>query len=846
MSVRFALIVAAFTGAQCLGAQCLGKVAGDPEEVFERHQHWAYQRLEEPNVPRVRDEAWPRNFVDHYILAGLEANDLRPVPDADPEVLIRRVVYALTGLPPTAEEIDRFVSKPSLVAFRRLVDRLLDSPRFGERWGRHWLDVVRFGESNTLRGTVFTQAWRYRDYVIDAFNNDLPFNRFVIEQLAGDLLPAESWRERRRQMTATSMLALGNTNFENQDKVQLRMDVVDEQLEVIGRAFLAQTIGCARCHDHKFDPLPTRDYYALAGILRNTKTLEHANVSRWLDLPLPSDPASEARILEHEKAVKQLQQQIRAVKQLLIEAGQTQHASGPKSVPIEQLAGVVLDNTMADAQGNWTKSTSAPRFVGDGYLHDANLGKGQKQVTFETQVPADGDYEVQVSYSPHANRASNTPVTVYWANGQMTTRVNQRTIPPIDGLFVSMGKFAFRRNEPVRVVVGTEGTDGHVIADSVKFLSQPEFEQLAARATASTTVEGKEQRDRIATWQTELKSLEADLKKRQASAPPRDLVMSVSEESEIADTHIHIRGSVHELGAEVPRGFLQVASFGPPAEITDRDSGRLELGQWLAGDGNPLSARVMVNRLWHWLFGVGLVRTTDNFGTVGELPSHPELLDHLALQFQREGWSIKSMLRHMILSRTFQMSSHANLATGDVENRLLWRMNRRRLEAECIRDSMLMVSGRLDSRMCGSTLPPDRKEDYDFQYEGLRRSVYAPAFRNALLDVFEAFDFADPSVVVGRRSISTMPKQALFMLNNPFVIDQSRRAAERLWRELPAATDEQRIERAYRLALGRRPRAAEMRLGLKYVGEADSRTRLDTWGEFYQALFASVDFRYVD
>jgi hypothetical protein len=840
MAVRFALVVAVFS---C--APCLGDVAGASDKPSKRREHWAYRPLLAPNVPPVRDEAWSDLAIDRYILAGLEANDLRPAPDADPEVLMRRVYYALTGLPPTPEEIEQFVAKPSPVAYRRLVDRLLDSPRFGERWGRHWLDVVRFGESSTLRGTVFTQAWRYRDYVIDAWNRDLPFNRFIMEQVAGDLLPAETWQEHRRQMTATSVLALGNTNFENQDKVQLRMDVVDEQLEVIGRAFLAQTMGCARCHDHKFDPIPTRDYYALAGILRNTKTLEHANVSRWLDLPLPSDPASEEQIREHENAVQQLQRQITAVKQLLA-TDPSQHASGPKSVPIDQLAGIVLDNTTAVLQGDWANSSNAPRFVGNGYLHGLNLGGSQQKVTFETQMPADGEYEVRVSYSPHPNRATTTPVTVYWANGQKTTRINQRTIPPIDRLFTSLGKFAFLRNEPVRVVVGTKGSDGYVIADSVQFLSESDLKQLAVQATPSPTAGGKEQQDRLATSQRELASLEAELKKRQASAPPRDLVMSVLEESEIGNTHIHIRGSVHKLGAEVPRGFLRVASYGPSIDFMDHESGRRQLGQWLSGNSNPLTARVIINRLWHWLYGVGLVRTPDNFGTVGELPSHPELLDHLAFQFQREGWSIKSMLRQMVLSRTYQMSSHGTPAAGDVENRLLWRMHRRRLEAECIRDTMLMVSGRLDLQMYGPTFLPDRKEDYDFHYEGLRRSVYAPAFRNALLDIFEVFDFADPSIVVGRRSVSTVPTQALFMLNNPFVIQQSRWAAERLWNELPTATDEQRIERAYRLVLGRRPRAAEMRLGLEYVGEADASTRLDIWGELYQTLFASVDFRYVE
>jgi len=301
---------------------------------------------------------------------------------------------------------------------------------------------------------------------------------------------------------------------------------------------------------------------------------------------------------------------------------------------------------------------------------------------------------------------------------------------------------------------------------------------------------------------------------------------------------------------------LQVASYDGPAQFTNRASGRRQLGEWLASDRNPLTARVAVNRLWHWVFGAGLVRTTDNFGTVGQRPSHAELLDYLAIQFQRDGWSVKSMLRRMVLSRAYQTSSRpvqpatqseaSTASVSDVENRLFWRMNRRRLEAECIRDTMLAVSGQLRLPMHGPTFPAGRKEDYDFRYEGLRRSVYAPVFRNALPDIFEAFDFADPSVVAGSRSTSTVAPQALYLMNNPFVIEQSLRAAERLWAELPDGVDSDRIERAYWLTLGRRATVTEEQLALRFVETADGRARLDVWSELFQALFASLDFRFVD
>ena len=274
--------------------------------IEEGRKFWSYKPVQKPSIPIVKDRAWLKNDIDAFILCGIEASGLRPAPDAPPATLLRRISYDLIGLPPSREEVDRFVrafKADGDAAYEAEVDRLLASPHFGERWGRHWLDVARFGESITLRGTIFKEAWRYRDYVIDSFNKDVPFDRFIREQIAGDLLPADSVAQRRRQLIATTYLALDNTNLEEQDKKQLVMDVVDEQLDAIAKGILAQTVTCARCHDHKFDPIPTKDYYALAGILRNTKTLKHANLSEWLEMPLPEEPLRENALREHEAAI---------------------------------------------------------------------------------------------------------------------------------------------------------------------------------------------------------------------------------------------------------------------------------------------------------------------------------------------------------------------------------------------------------------------------------------------------------------------------------------------------------------------------------------------------------------
>jgi hypothetical protein len=791
---------------------------------------WAYQAPRRHEPPAVRDLGWPRTDIDRFLLARLEAKGIHPGPDADRATLARRLSFDLIGLPPSPEEIDAFVNDPSPDAYERLVERLLADPQFGERWGRHWLDVARFAESLTLRGFVFKLAWRYRDYVIDAYNTDMPFNRFLSEQVAGDLLPSATLAERRRQWIATTFLTLGNTNLEEQDKQQLRMDVVDEQIDTIGKAVLAQTIGCARCHDHKFDPIPTRDYYALAGILRNVKTLEHANVSKWLELPLPAEPEQEAALKAHETAVAALESRIKAERGRLKADPRLLALGGDGVIPIRDLPGIVVDDAQARRVGEWTASKVVRPHIGDGYLHDANAGKGEKSLTFQPEIPEAGKYEVRLAYAGGSNRAPSVPVTIMSADGETTVQVDMKATPPIDGQFVSLGQFQFEKSGQGYVLISNEGTSGVVSADAVLFIPADRLEGLS---------KGSPGKDEVAA----LRNLEAELKRLQASGPRRDLVMSVVEETEIGDTRVHIRGSVHNLGEAAPRGFLQVAMRGTLPAMPSRESGRRELAAWLASEENPLTARVFVNRVWHWLFGAGLVRTTDNFGTTGETPSHPELLDDLAVRFMEDGWSIKGLVRRIVLSRGYRLAAldDPRSRAVDPENRLLWRGNRRRLDAECIRDTILTVSGRLRLDMGGPTFPADLNADYGFRPTDTRRSVYAPVFRNALPELFEVFDFADPSMVVGRRDVSTVAPQALFLLNHPFVMDQARQAARRLLAE-PGLDDPARIVRAYRLALGRPPTEAEQRIGRKLVAEGGE----ETWALFFQVLFASVDFRYVN
>jgi cytochrome c553 len=799
-------------------------------DIEEGRKFWAYQEPRKIALPDVKDRAWPRADLDRFILARLEAKGINPAADADRTTLVRRLYYDLIGLPPTPEEIDAFVNDRSADAYEKLVDRLLASPHFGERWGRHWLDVARYAESLTLRGFVMKEAWRYRDYVIDAFNQDLPFDQFIREQIAGDLLPAATPAERRRQLVATTILTLGNTNLEEQDKKQLEMDVVDEQLDTISRAFLAQTIGCARCHDHKFDPIPTRDYYALAGILRNARTLEHANVSKWLEVPLPVEPAEAAVLAKHESAVAALQARI---KELKGQTGKTTRRSG--AVAAKDLPGIVVDDTQALKVGEWKVSQATGAYVGSGYVHDLDTGKGDKTITFQPELPSAGKYEVRLAYSHASNRAASVPVTIFSADGEKTIHINQQLEPPIEGLFVSLGQYHFEKNNQGHVLIANEGTKGHVIADAVVFIPVEKLDMAKPSGDKKPAGDG-----------ALLKSLEAELKKLQETGPRRQMAMTVQEEKQLKEMQVHIRGSVHNLGEKVPRGFLQVASHGSLPALPANQSGRRELGEWLASADNPLTARVIANRTWHWLFGSGLVRTTDNFGTTGELPSHPELLDYLAIRLVEDGWSGKKLIRQIVLSHTYRQAATAPSAAmaADPENRLFGRMNRRRLDAECIRDTMLSVSGKLDLRMAGPSFAATLNSDYGYKHMDSRRSVYAPVFRNALPELFEVFDFADPSVSTGRRNVSTVAPQALFLMNHPFVLEQARHAAARLRAE-KGLDDDGRITRAYRLALGRQPTEAERRIALKFVG-GESKDPEKAWALFYQALFASMDFRYVN
>ena len=819
-------------------------------------EFWSFQAVHASAPPRVEDTGWPRNDIDQFILAKLEAEGLRPNGPADPATLIRRIYFDLLGLPPTPEQIDEYVNTPSQESLARIVDRLLDTQEYGERWGRHWLDAARFAESSGGgRSLMFEHAWRYRDYVIAAFNKDKPFDEFIVEQIAGDLLPAKSAEQYNEQITASGYLMLGPHNYEQQDKELLRMDVIDEQIDTVGRTFLGMTLGCARCHDHKFDPIPAHDYYAMAGIFGSTESLIPGNVSGYItqSLRLPGHTEDDMRAIKEANAKKAaLAGEIAKIEDQISSGGKGRG----KGVDPKLFGGLVIDDEDAELVGHWMASTSIGGFLGERYVHDEGKGKGEKRAIFTPTIERGGLYEVRVSYTSGANRASSVPVIIHHQDGRDERRIDQTKTPPIHGSFISVGTYRFEADTEASITIETAGTDAVVIVDAVQLIAMgaqvDEVEDDKALppsvAQADTQAITKEDDAKIAKLREQQRELEAELKALREAWPIQDVdvAMSVKEAETVQDSPLLIRGVVRNHGPIVPRGFLQVAvlpGLSAP-EIPADQSGRLQLAEWIASEHNPLTSRVMVNRIWQHLFGVGIVRTPDNFGTMGERPTHPELLDYLAAKFMADGWSVKRMIKALVLSNAYQMSSVPvpEKILADNENRLLWRMNRKRLEAECIRDAMLQISGRLDPARGGLTIRKIEQYDLEYEFDTYRRSVYVPNFRNSVLDIFEVFDMANPNLVVGRRTASVMPTQSLFMMNSPFVIDLARHTAA-LFEDEMANDRAKAIEELYRTILGRRSLPEETRLTLEYLdsfGEDEAPLAVES---LCHSLFASIDFR---
>ncbi len=680
-------------------------------------RHWAFQPLLPATLPKVDHQEWVQNDLDRFTLAHSEGESIASIPRADRRTLIRRAYFDLIGLPPAPAEIEAFLRDQSPSSWEKVIDHLLASPHYGERWGRHWLDLARYGDSNGGdENHAYPFAWRYRNWVISAFNRDLPYNQFVREQLSGDLMD----QERAGSIAATGFLAIGTKILAEKDPVKKRADIVDEQIDTMGRVFLALSLGCARCHDHKFDPVSERDYYALAGIFHSTQIEDR-------ELRTPDSAA--ARKARHERT-EDLKRKIELQKQAL-EALRNQKGAIEWEAEDFARGNIIVDR---DNYG-----------AGIGIISDP--GAQRNYVEYDIDIPRQGTYQLSLRYAAASSRPGRVLIDGSVELKDAISQVTGGWMPSDQSwhaeglLLLQMGKQILRlESEPMM---------SHL--DKLKLIPVQNPEQAT---TLLKKIEG---------LQTEVSALQTGKKEELPK------VMAVRD-GKIADSRINVRGNPHELGDVVPRGFLtSVGAPRRPGKITNQ-SGRLELAEWMTSPAHPLTARVMVNRVWHWLFGKGLVSTPDNFGTTGNTPENQPLLDYLTHYFLQSGWSLKKLHRHIMLSNTYQIS-------GGQGGRGL-----RRMEAEVFRDAVLAVSGSLVRE--APTGPPPKVKAQDpspadivknrkIYEDAQHRSIYLPVVRSHVYDFLSLLDFPNPTAPTGRRGSSTVATQALLMLNSSFLINQS-------------------------------------------------------------------------
>jgi len=782
--------------------------AGEPAQVSTNH--WAFQPVREIAPPKVAHQRWARTTLDRFILAKLEANKLSPSSAADRRALIRRATFDLIGLPPTPEEVTVFVHDPATTekAFAALVDRLLGSPHYGERWGRHWLDVARYADN---KGYVFFEektypwAWTYRDYVVGAFNEDKPFDQFVREQLAAD---QSGVADGGKALPALGFITVGD-HFSNNTH-----DILDDRIDVVTRGLLGLTVACARCHDHKFDPLTMGDYYALYGVFR---TSAEPMIPPAVAAPALTEAYEEFELVLLDKQ-RRLREFVEGKHREIVEGGRTRVAEylmavyAQRNQPATESFMLIADkgdvnpavvsrwrgylDRVGATNSLWAPwhsfaapdetnfATLAPR-VRDGLLAEAQLNPLVREAVMKPDAP-------------------RTMKEVAERYGRMFTAAEQ-------GFNTATATKA--EQELHRVLHGPDAPPDIPAQMDWGFLSL-----LPDRAS-----------------QGEFQKFITDLEQwlmRGPEAPPRAMVLQDVEPP--FEPRLFLRGNPNRPGAFVPRRFLTVLD--PKEKPFRHGSGRRELADAITDPKNPLTARVFVNRVWLHHFGAGLVSTPSDFGLRGEPPSHPELLDWLAGEFMRSGWKVKELHRRIMNSAAYQqVSVNAAGSRGqqvDPENRLLWRMNPRRHDFETLRDALLSVSGRIDLKCGGqpvnSTLP--------------RRTLYNFVDRLDLPPVFSTFDFPSPSASCPQRGQTTVAPQALYLMNNEFAAES---AAATLRRNDVARCDStaKKLERLCQVVLGREPREKDVRLAQEFLGANPDEK---TWQQFVQALLLTNEFAFVD
>ena len=930
---------------------------------------WSFVPPALPQLPQFSDSSRVQTPIDQFIFSAHASRGLTAVQSADRRELIRRASFDLLGLPPQPADVAAFLADSAPDAFAKVVDRLLASPHYGERWGRYWLDVARYSEdqAHTFSVTPNTNGFRYRDWVIDAFNRDLAFDEFVRLQIAADLMPGDA-QQRLQNLPALGYFGLGAQYYKNTDAAKAAADELDDRIDTLTRGFLGLTVSCARCHDHKFDPIPQQDYYSLAGIFRS---------SRLHNAPL----VPEAKVQEHQQAQQRLKEMEQQMQKLLADAApRARERRLAESSRYLQAAWLIRRPTGANQPGfEANKVAAAWQLDGDilkrwlEFLKSTESGHPLFKAWFAaletasaasdgvaaepvipTAVPepvvsaadavqrhlllvqksrggsltAEEEQELQRD-TPAGNARWTSPLVTRsrpsvaidldltgatqlhlvvtdggngascdhadWAVPVLVTAAGEVRLTSLKwrSATASYGSVNIDRNvngNPIRIGgtaqefgIGTHSTS-HIVYDlppgttrfraaagldnsgtdqggdcganaTVQFRIYTEppadlqntqtdlLAQIAGEKGVYAIDPAKLEQHLDEAERQELTKRRDELEQLRKTAPAMYPIAHVIADAQPADMKVFLRGNPANEGEVAPRRFLRVLAGDDPPQFRE-GSGRLQLAEAIASPQNPLTARVIVNRIWQQHFGRGLVGTPDNFGKLGEQPSHPELLDYLAVKFVESGWSLKWLHREILLSATWQLSSSRVAANEelDADNRFLWRANRRRLDVEAWRDALLAVSGRLDPQFGGpSTSLADAGN--------VRRTVYAFISRHELDNMLRLFDFPDANITSATRAETTVPQQQLFVLNSPFMLNQARAFAERLQREAgdDAAT---RINLAFQLAFSRAPSATELQLALNYVTAPDSgdqpQSSLNRWERYAQILLASNEFLYID
>jgi hypothetical protein len=831
-------------------------------------QHWSFRPVTRPALPAVKDATWPARDLDNFVLARLEQAGLRPAPDADRQQLLRRVYFDLIGLPPSPQQLAAFVADSSPRAYDKVVDQLLASPHFGERWARHWLDLVRYAETfGYEHDWPIPLAWRYRDYVIRMFNEDVPYDQIVREHICGDLL--DTPRRNSQEGFNESIIATGFWYLHGQmsqpvDVLQHEADRFDNQIDVYSRAFLGLTLACSRCHDHKFDPLSTQDYYGIQGFLRSSRRQE-AHL----------DPGEKIAAVVAELAA--VRREADAALAALSPSGEAQKPAAATPA----IAGTVVfeDFNRGDYKGwliqgqafgdaptgprQWDRAAGGARAVEPGLAHSGMLS-GKLQGTLQSP-------EFTIRHPQIWLRVSGKGTVRAVINGYMLQRYK-------DQLFVGTEvKFDVPANEfrwialdrDLKLHLGQtayleieDDSDAVVVVDEIRFADKAPPKESTPRSSQPIA----------AGHDTQFAALAKKMAALEARLVPPMRVLAICEGTP-SDVHVNVRGNVRRQGAPAPRR-MPVAIYGNSTAPPDH-SGRLEWGARMLHESDPLLPRVRVNWVWHHLLGRGIVSSVDNFGALGEPPTHPQLLDYLAARFRSRaetsageaegmGWSLKRLVREIVLSRTYRMSSKAvdaEAERADPNNALLHRARVRRLEGEAIRDAMLAVSGRLDKKMYGPPVPvhltafmqglgrPDKSGPLD---GAGRRSVYLEVRRNFLAPMFAAFDAPNPATCVARRSVSNVPAQALIMMNDPFVAEQAAHWGRRVLKE--EGERAARVDRMYLAAFARPATPREQQRAEQFIRQqaaayeiAPQQAAEDerVWADFAHALFGVKEFIFV-